>query len=253
MLRFPLRLTADLAKARFTSGARPIQFVDAAEILHHGASHPVSHEKIRQLISSRCPVVWIGGSEPLEHPGVSHLVRAITQTGHFVFLETDGTFLRRRIHEFQPVARLFLTVRLDTHVLGRNAKSPGSNALDLAVEGLRAARLSGFLLCIYARVQAETDLSQMARQIEFSQSLDVDGVVISRANCASNPSSTEAVVVEQKTAEARQLIPSPWWRSFSRIVAPVLASEHRMAQKGGLQTDHQQEDSHANEEGVKVA
>src|SRR5713101_3140205 len=90
------------------------QFVDAAEILHPDSSHPVSHEKIRDIIGSRSPVVWIRGSEPLYHPGIAHLVRAITQNGHFVFLETDGALLRRRIHEFQPVSRLFLTVRLES-------------------------------------------------------------------------------------------------------------------------------------------
>ena len=120
MMHFPLRLTADLTmariaqKLRLSRGARPIQFVDAAEILHPDSSHPVSHEKIRDIIGSRSPVIWIGGSEPLCHPGIAHLVRAITQSGHFVFLETTGTFLRRRIHEFQPVSRLFLTVRLES-------------------------------------------------------------------------------------------------------------------------------------------
>src|SRR5713226_44033 len=143
MMRFPLRLTADLLmarlarKLRLAHGACFIQFVDAAEILHPDSSHPVSHEKIRDIIGSRSPVVWIRGSEPLYHPGIAHLVRAITQNGHFVFLETDGALLRRRIHEFQPVSRLFLTVRLDPVRL--EAGPP-----PLAVEGIRAARLSGF-------------------------------------------------------------------------------------------------------------
>ena len=253
MLRFPLRLTAELVRARLTPRVCPIQFVDAADVLHHDASHPISNQKIRELDFSRSPAIWIGGSEPLEHPGISHLVRALTQTGHFVFLETDGTLLRRRIHEFQPVPWLFLTVRLDTREPGRSAKSPGSNAFDMAAEGIRAARLSGFLLCVHARVQAETKLAEIAHLIEFAQSLGVDGMVISRPNYALAPSSTDSIAVEQKTAQARQLIPSRWWRSFSRLVEPVLANEHSMAQKAESQTDHQQEDSHANEEGVKVA
>src|SRR2546430_11787616 len=114
MMQFPLRLTAYLAMARFAPKAAlsrragPIQFVDAAEILHHDSSHPVSPERIREINCSRCPVVWIGGSEPLRHPGISHLVRAVTQTGHFGFLETDGTLSRRRIHAIQPASRPIL-------------------------------------------------------------------------------------------------------------------------------------------------
>src|SRR6267378_5412853 len=178
MMRFPLRLTADLALARFAPKSRPaqgaglVQFVDAAEILHHGSSYPVSHERIREINCGRSPVVWIGGSEPLQHPGISHLVRAVTQTGHFVFLETDGTLLRRRIHEFQPVSRLFLTVRLEPVYLEparvetdepRRASSglqPGTS--ELAVEGIRAARLSGFSICIHVRVSPETEISDAA-------------------------------------------------------------------------------------------
>src|SRR5258708_6921459 len=157
MMRFPLRLTADLTmariaqKLRLAQGARPIRFVDAAEILHPDSSHPVSHEKIRDIIGSRSPVVWIGGSEPLYHPGIAHLVRAITHSGHFVFLETDGTLLRRRMHEFQPVSRLFLTLRLEPGAPRRTSSALRPASDDLPVEGLHAARLSRLSISIHVR------------------------------------------------------------------------------------------------------
>src|SRR6266849_8580906 len=183
MMRFPLRLTADLSlarlarKLRLARVARPVHFVDAAEILHSDDSHPVSHEKMREIISSRSPVVWIGGNEPLCHPGIAHLVRAISKSGHFVFLETDGTLLRRRIHEFQPVPRLFLTVRLDPGAPLHASKSLRPIPSELAAEGIRTARLSGFFLCVHKRVHAETELGEMAELIRVSRSLDVDGIV----------------------------------------------------------------------------
>src|SRR5260370_8714561 len=123
MMRLPLRFRGALALARLAKNlllaqaARPVQFVDAAEILHPDSSHPVSHEKIRDIIGSRSPIVWIGGSEPLHHPGIAHLVRAITQTGRFVFLETNGTLLRRRIREFPPVSPRFLPFPLTIDTL----------------------------------------------------------------------------------------------------------------------------------------
>src|SRR5712692_3275385 len=156
MLQSPLRLTADITRARLLRMLRlapdvsPVQFVDAAEILHHDSNHPVSHEKIRELVSSRSPVVWIGGSEPLHHPGIAHLVRAIAGSGHFIFLETDGTLLRRRIHEFQPVSRLFLTVRLEPDAQRPKSNGHRTAASELALEGIRTARLSGFLICVHA-------------------------------------------------------------------------------------------------------
>jgi MoaA/NifB/PqqE/SkfB family radical SAM enzyme len=256
MMRFPLRLTADITRARvakklgFTRGARPIQFVDAAEILHHGSSHPVSHERIREINSSRSPVVWIGGTEPLHHAGISHLVRAITQTGHFVFLETDGTLLRRRIHEFQPVPRLFLTVRLDPAANRHTPNKAQAGAFELAVEGIRAARLSGFLICVHTRIRPATELGGVAEVIQFAQSLDVDGIVVTPAKGSPNTANPDAKALLRKTEEAQKLIGSMWWESFSRMVEPVLNSHRSVAGESGIRVERE---SHAEEEGVRIA
>jgi molybdenum cofactor biosynthesis enzyme MoaA len=258
MMRFPLRLTADITWARlakklgFALDARPIQFLDAAEILHHGSGHPVSHERIREINSSRSPVVWIGGTEPLHHAGISHLVRAITQTRHFVFLETDGTLLRRRIHEFQPVPRLFLTVRLEPVAKGPAPDKNRVHAFELAVEGIRAARLSGFLICAHARIRPATELGEVAGLIQFAQSLDVDGIVVTTANDASNFAHSDAAALRQKTEEARKLIGSTWWESFSRMVEPVLSGRRSAAQNTAESRIRVEQESHADEEGVRI-
>ena len=259
MLQFPLRLTAYLAMARFAPKAAlsrragPIQFVDAAEILHHDSSHPVSHERIRVINSGRSPVVWIGGSEPLHHAGISHLVRAITQTGHFVFLEIDGTLLRRRIHEFQPVPRLFLSVRLEPGVQRDVSEHLGPGAFELAAEGMRAARHSGFLICVHARIHAETELGAMAGFIQYSLSADVDGIVVTAANGASNSADVGAEAVRQKAAEARKLIGSKWRESFSRIVERALSSRPTPARNTEESGDRLERESRADEAGVRIA
>jgi len=259
MMQFPLRLTAYLAMARFAPKAAlsrragPIQFVDAAEILHHDSSHPVSHERIREINSGRSPVVWIGGSEPLHHAGISHLVRAITQTGHFVFLETDGTLLRRRIHEFQPVPRLFLSVRLEPGVQRDVSEHLGPGAFELAAEGMRAARHSGFLFCVHARIHAETELGAMAGLIQYSLSADVDGIVVTAANGASNSADVGAEAVRQKAAEVRKLIGSVWWESFSRMVGPALNNQPTAARNTEESGDRLERESRADEAGVRIA
>jgi len=259
MMRFPLRLTADLAlarlaqKLRLAQAARPVQFVDAAEILHPDSSHPVSHEKIRDIIGSRSPVVWIGGSEPLHHPGIAHLVRAITQNGHFVFLETDGTLLRRRIHEFQPVSRLFLTVRLEFGAPRRTSSGIRPSASELAVEGIRAARLSGFSICVHVRVTPETEMSDAAELFQPAHSLEVDGCVISPARGESDSALAAAQNLSQKTAEARKRIGSFWWESFSQLVEPMLQGEPRSVPADGASAVHAEHEASADEEGIKVA
>jgi molybdenum cofactor biosynthesis enzyme MoaA len=259
MMRFPLRLTADLTRARlakklgFTLDARPIQFLDAAEILHHDSSHPVSHEKIRNLINSRSPAIWIGASEPLLHPGIAHLVRAITGSGHFVFLETDGTLLRRRVHEFQPVPRLFLTVRLEPTAKSHAPKGVRAGTFELAMEGIRAARLSGFLICVHAQVRPETELGETAGMIQFARSLDVDGIVITPANDGLDSAHSGTVALLRKAEEARKLIGSTWWESFSRMVEHVLSGRQSAARNAGESGIRLEQESHADEEGVRIA
>src|SRR5579885_3457474 len=103
-MRFPVRLSLALAGARLARawsplhGAGRIQFVDAAEILDAGATRPVSHRKLEEILGAGKPLIWIGGREPLDHPGAGHLARALAQSARFVFVETSGCALRSRIH-----------------------------------------------------------------------------------------------------------------------------------------------------------
>ncbi len=254
----PLRLTAELMKARIAQRlrlgriTRPVQFVDSAEILLSDSSHPISHEKIREITDSGSPVVWIGGSEPLQHPGIAHLVRAITQSGHFVFLETDGTALRRRIHEFQPESRLFLTVRMDSGV-PRASGVVETSASELAIEGIRAARLSGFSICLCVHVTAETNLNETAELLSLARCLDVEGIVISPAGGEAQTSSPSAEALIRKIEEARKMIGSKWWESFSQLIEPIVSGNRHVARSGGETSLLLEQKSHANEEGVRVA
>ena len=241
MMRLPARLTTELAKVRIAqifSSAREnslVHCVDPSGILHPGAAAPVSREKMQELITHRAPVVWVGGSEPLHHPGVGHFVRAVARGGHFVFLETDGTLLRRRIHEFQPLPQLFLTMRLRSF-----EDSP------FAVEGLRAAKLSGFFTVVHSPVHDEADLEQLSPLRALLLKNDVDGWLIT--------SGSSEGAIGRKTAEARMLIPSSFWRQFSAVVGEALLSqtqerEGKRAEASPTETPHPE----AHEEGVGTA
>jgi len=234
-------------------GASPIQFLDAGEILHSDSGHPVSHEKIREVISSRSPIVWIGGSEPLLLAGVAHLVRAITQSGHCVYLETDGTLLRRRIHEFQPVSRLFLTVRLDPSAERRSSNHLQPTAFELALEGIRAAGLSGFFICVLTSVSPDTQVSAAEELIQLAHTLDPDGFAILPAYVASDPKSQAAQIARQKTSELRKRIGSFWWSSFSRLVESKLVGNASAGPVPSVSSRQIEEQAGADEEGVKVA
>src|SRR5260370_7744854 len=101
---------------------------------------------------------------------------------------------------------------------GHNSKSFRAAACELASEGIRAARLSGFLICVHARVHAETDRAKMAELIRVAHSLDVDGIVITPANRGASSATPDAAAWRRKTAEARKLLRSMAGEWVWRIV-----------------------------------
>jgi hypothetical protein len=258
-MRFPALLSAKLAKARvaaFSRRAHPaplLDFVDAAEVLHAGSAHPVSHEKIRSILGGPAPILWIGGCEPLEHPGIAHLVRAIVQSGRFVFLETRGTLLRRRIHEFQPMPRLFLAVRLDAPSPSADPGIRTPGAFELALEGIRAAKLSGFLICLHAQIHADTSLDSVAGIAGLVHSIGLDGLVITQAAESLHAANRGSEALSQKTVEARKLIGSRGWGFLSQLVEIALARGQRTEHIATSPAQNIEREAGRDEERVRVA
>ena len=265
-MRFPLRLTADLTKALITrklrgaSGPPPILLIRPVEQanLSHLDSGEISNntkagtELLASVRESLAPVVWIGGAEPLSHPEIGQLTRCIAGIGRHVFLETDGRLLRRRIHEFRPVSQLFLTVQLNGLEKSHDLLAGRDGVFQLAVEGIRAAKLSGFFICVHARMDGQTKLAEIAELMRFTQTLDVDGFMISRAAGASLTAIRDEEVQQRKIAEARHLLGNIWWERFSALVQTALHSERQPAPAGDMGRSIVQEED-ASEEGVKVA
>src|SRR5579863_10510770 len=108
MLSFPLRLSADLLRARFLRSLRRkaqqnliarVNPADAARFSgqSQGASssdRKSDSELLVALQASAAPIVWIGGSEPFLQPAIGNLARRIADSGRTVFVETDGVLLR---------------------------------------------------------------------------------------------------------------------------------------------------------------
>ena len=97
-------------------------------------------------------------------------------------------------------------------------------------------------------------MSDAAKLFNLAHSLDVDGCVISLARRESHSANIEAAAAPLKTGEARKLIGSAWWESFSRLIEPIVSGDRNATQsaeeKSGAPIE---QESRANEEGVKVA
>jgi MoaA/NifB/PqqE/SkfB family radical SAM enzyme len=237
-MRFPLRLTADLTlglagQALRGKTQRPLIFRFAP--MEEVNRPPLSSEKFLNgpesvaaipagVQACTAPVVWIAGTGPLLHPEAGRLTRALIERGRHVFLQTDGNCLRRRIHEFQPVPRFSFVVEFNGMKDSHDLRAGRQGAFQDAAEGIRVARLSGFLTCAYTAIDADTGVDELQQLSEYLQALKVDGWVILPASAVNGNRENS----RQKLLEARQLIPSRRWQLFSELVEAAAAPSDRL-------------------------
>jgi hopanoid biosynthesis associated radical SAM protein HpnH len=200
-MRFPFKLTASLARyivGKRLRGEEKFPLVMMLEPLHACNLTCTGCGRIREYKSTinemlsvgQClaaledcgaPIVSICGGEPMIYPEIGRLTREILDRGRHVYLCTNGMFIRRRLHEFQPTSSFFWNVHLDGMERTHDLCVEREGVFREAIEGIRAAKNSGFLVCSNTTIYKETDLDEIAELIAFLHSLGVDGYMISPA------------------------------------------------------------------------
>jgi hopanoid biosynthesis associated radical SAM protein HpnH len=198
-LRFPLTLTASLTgylAGKRLQGIEKFPLVMMLEPLHACNLTCTGCGRIREYKSTiteklaveeclaaaeECgaPIVSICGGEPTIHPEIGRLVAALIERKRHIYLCTHGMFIRKKLHEFRPSSRFFFNVHLDgleaTHDLA--VERPG--VFKEAIEGIKAAKQAGFLVCSNTTIYKQTDLAEIGDLLGYLQHLGVDGFMIS--------------------------------------------------------------------------
>jgi radical SAM family protein len=235
-MRFPLGLAADLAIGRakqILRGSLRHQPFLHLSVFAESPNPPgplASCECLSGIRASSAPVVWIGGSEPLLHPEIGRLARRIADLGRHVFVTTDGALLHRGIHEFRPVSRLFLTVQFHGNGQLHDRRAGRDGAFRDALNGMRTAKLSGFLVCAQITVHPDTEIGELEKLREILTARDVDGfaVCLGRGFEKIGQDASQHSAIRMRLNEAQAQIPGLRWRWFSRLLNESLAAE-RMA------------------------
>jgi hypothetical protein len=212
--RYPWAFRLDLSQLRGRTDVTPQNGVNSSANISSRDSQVLS-----QVRASSAPIVWIGGDSPLRHARIGHLAREMVDTGRTVFVEMDGTLLRRRIHEFRPVSCLYLVLPLngleDTH----DSRAQHSGNFRATMEAFRTAKLSGFHICIETTIFPDFSRNQLLELANFISTMDVDGWIHKRPTAGTNDATTSEAL-----QSARVLIPSRHWRSFSALLDLTAAS-----------------------------
>ena len=205
-MRFPLRLTADLG---FGLALRSLRLERKGSLIE--SILPDGN------LRSRSPIVWIGGAEPLEVQETPRIVNSLAAAGRHVFLPTTGILLRRRIHEFQPLPRLHLTIRFDGAEVAHDGRAGRQGAFRDALESVRTAKLSGFLLCAQLILHAPSECIEIERLHGDLRELDFDGFLISAAS--PSPAGEE---LRNSVGKLRRRLLGRRWALLSNVLDSVL-------------------------------
>jgi hopanoid biosynthesis associated radical SAM protein HpnH len=198
-MRFPLSLTTDMvaymAKKKVTNTKRfplvlMLEPLHACNLTCTGCGRIREYEStIKQKLSveeclasvDECgaPVVSICGGEPMIYPGIGELVAKVLERKKVVYLCTNGMFIRKKIDQFKPHRRFFFNVHLDGLKQSHDIAVEREGVFEAAVDGIKAAKEAGFLVCTNTTVFQETDMKELDQLFAFLTSLDVDGFLIS--------------------------------------------------------------------------
>ncbi len=127
------------------------------------------------------PVVSICGGEPMIYPGIGELVAKIQERNKVVILCTNGMFIRKKIGEFRPSQTFFFNVHLDGMQKTHDIAVERDGVFDAAIDGIKAAKEAGFLVCTNTTVFKETEMSELDELFAHLTTLGVDGFIISPA------------------------------------------------------------------------
>ena len=127
------------------------------------------------------PMVSICGGEPMMYPQIGELVSGILARNKNIYLCTNGMFIVRRLHEFTPDKRFFFNVHLDGLEKTHDMCVEKDGVFREAIEGIKAAKAAGFMVCTNTTIYKETDMKEIAALFEYLEPLDVDGHQLSPA------------------------------------------------------------------------
>jgi len=121
------------------------------------------------------PMVSICGGEPMMYPQIGELVSGILQRNKNIYLCTNGMFIVKRLREFTPDKRFFFNVHLDGMEKTHDICVEREGVFREAIEGIKAAKAAGFMVCTNTTIYKETDMQEIAALFEYLEQFHLDG------------------------------------------------------------------------------
>ena len=136
-------------------------------------------ECLAAVRASGAPIVSVSGGEPLLHPHIDEIVRAILDDGRFVYFCTNGLLLEENLDRFRPTERMSFVVHLDgtAEIHDRVTKRPGT--YDIAVKAIREAIARGHRVCTNTTLFHGSDVEDLHTLFRRLMGFGVEGLMVS--------------------------------------------------------------------------
>jgi MoaA/NifB/PqqE/SkfB family radical SAM enzyme len=112
-------------------------------------------------------------------------------------------FIKKRLGEFRASTRFFFNVHLDGLKETHDKAVEREGVFDAAVEGIKAAKEAGFLVCTNTTIYKETDLAEIDALFGYLARLGVDGFLMARPT-ATRPSTAPIPTARRDLHDARR-------------------------------------------------
>jgi hopanoid biosynthesis associated radical SAM protein HpnH len=244
-MRFPLSLTTDMAGYMLKKKLRRerrfplvlmLEPLHACNLTCTGCGRIREYESTikEKLTVEECldsvdaagaPIVSICGGEPLIYPQIGELVRGILKKRKHIYLCTNGMFIKKKLHQFKPTSRFFFNVHVDGLEATHDKAVERQGVFKEAIEGIKAAKAAGFMVCTNTTVFADTDMAEVDALYAYLTQLGVDGFMLSPAYgyaavCSTNPGAADIFLtrdqIKQKFNEAAGL-----FKKYAMNTSPV--------------------------------
>ncbi len=200
-MRFPFSLTRTMASyllKKKLAGEKKFPLVLMLEPLHAcnltctgcGRIREYSNTIKDKLTVDEClaavdecgaPCVSICGGEPMIYPHIEELVAKILERKKHIYLCTNGMFTLKKLSGFKPTDRFFWNVHLDGMEASHDLAVEREGVFAEAIEGIKAAKAAGFLVCTNTTIYKETNMHEIAVLLSYLTELGVDGFMMSPA------------------------------------------------------------------------
>ncbi len=166
-------------------------------------------QSLEAVHASGAPIVSIAGGEPLLHPQIGEIVKAIIAEKRFIYLCTNGLLLQEKLDLFKPTPYFSFVVHLDGTEKIHDYVTQRKGTYATAIAGLKEAIKRGFRVNTNTTLFHGSDVEDLHKLFALLTELGVEGLMVSPGYAYKDVSDRELFLERQESIEVFRKVLDP--------------------------------------------